>query len=179
MRTFLLALVALFSLSAHPQTAKPSAAESHKQAAPLKFGYLSYKAVFESMPDYAEARKQLDALRSQYEAETRRAEDEFNSKYEEFLEGQKDFPPTILQKRQSELQELMSRNIAFKDESRRLLKEAEKSIYAPLHSRLSAILREIGEERGYPFIINTDGNACPFINTALGDNVEPLVRARF
>lgn len=179
MKPILLILVAFMSLSANAQTSMPPADDSHRQAAALRFGYLSYKAALEAMPDHAEARRQLDELRSRYDAEAKRAEEEFNKKYEEFLEGQKDFPPTILQKRQSELQELMSRNIAFKDESRRLLREAEKDVYAPFHDRLAAILREIGEERGYAFIINTDDNACPFISTSSGEDVSTMVRARF
>ena len=46
-------------------------------------------------------------------------EDEFNRKYEDFLEGQRDFPQTILQKRQLELQQLMEKNIEFRTSSSR------------------------------------------------------------
>ena len=142
------------------------------------FGYLSYDSVLHAMPAYASACRQMEALRAKYDAEARRVEDDFNKKYEEFLEGQRDFPATILQKRQSELQELLDRNIQFREESRRLLEAAEKDIFAPLHGRIRAALGAIGEERGYAFIINTDNNACPFISTVQGDNVGPVVSER-
>ena len=45
------------------------------------------------MSDYTLAMHQLDNLRAQYEAEQKRSEDEFNQKYEEFLEGQSSFAP--------------------------------------------------------------------------------------
>ena len=73
----------------------------------MKFGFLSYEAALQSMGEYALVQKQMADLRTQYEAETKRVEDEFNAKYEDFLEGQREFPKTILQKRQTELQELM------------------------------------------------------------------------
>ena len=67
----------------------------------MKFGFLSYEAALQSMGEYALVQKQMADLRTQYEAETKRVEDEFNAKYEDFLEGQREFPKTILQKRQT------------------------------------------------------------------------------
>lgn len=142
------------------------------------FGYLSYDSVLHAMPAYATVMRQLDELKAKYEAEAKRVESDFNKKYEEFLEGQRDFPQTILQKRQSELQELLDRNILFREESRRLLTEAERGLLAPLHARIAGALRAIGEERGYAFIINTDGNACPFINPTQGENISSEVSER-
>ena len=75
----------------------------------VKFGYFSYAEVLASMPDKAIVEKNLAELRAKYDAETKRVENEFNAKYEQFLEGQRDFAPTILQKRQAELQELMKK----------------------------------------------------------------------
>ena len=137
----------------------------------FRFGYLSYDAVLKSTPDYVLVQKNLADLKAQYEAEAKRVEDEFNAKYEQFLDGQRDFPQTILQKRQSELQDLMEKNIAFKEESRRLLAAAEQEAMAPLHQKLSNALQSVGFLRGVAFIINTDQNACPFINPEMGIDV--------
>lgn len=179
-------LAALLSLPSAAQTVStaddtPAVAVPalHGEAPALRFGYLSYDEALRAMPNYAIVGRQIEELRAKYAAENRRVEDEFNSKYEEFLDGLKDFPPSILQKRQSELQEMMNRNIAFKEESRRLLEAAEHDALAPLHARLAALLRAIGEERGLAFIINTDGNACPFISPAMGEDLNQAVRERF
>lgn len=141
----------------------------------FRFGYLSYDAVLQSMPEYTAVQEQMTKLREQYQAETLRIKDEFNRKYEEFLEGQREFPKTILQKRQSELQELMDRNIAFKESSREELAQTEKSLMAPLKIRLIELLSQIGRERGYAFIIDTDKTSLPFINPAMGEDINELV----
>lgn len=156
----------------------PSADAASQSRQSLTFGYISYDSVLRAMPAYATAMRQLDNLKAKYEAEAKRVESDFNKKYEEFLEGQRDFPQTILQKRQSELQELLDRNILFREESRRLLAEAERDLLAPLHARIGSLLRVIGEERGYAFIVNTDNNACPFINPSQGDNIGSIVVER-
>ena len=141
----------------------------------FQFGYLSYETALQSMREYAAVQKQLADLQAQYQAEMKRVEDEFNRKYEEFLDGQHEFPKTILQKRQTELQELMERNIAFKEKSRQELAEAEKNAMAPLKIRLIELLGKIGRERGYAFIYDTDVKALPFINPAMGEDINQLV----
>lgn len=140
-----------------------------------QFGYLSYEAALKSMPEYEEVQQKMATLREQYQAETKRVEDEFNMKYEEFLEGQREFPRTILQKRQTELQELMNRNIAFKQQSLQELADMERQALAPLKIRLIELLGIIGRERGYAFIYDTDTKALPFINTEQGEDLNEVV----
>lgn len=142
----------------------------------MKFGFLSYEAALQSMGEYALVQKQMTDLRTQYEAETKRVEDEFNAKYEDFLEGQREFPKTILQKRQTELQELMQKNIEFKQNSIQELAKAEQEAMAPLRIKLIETLGNIGRERGYAFIVDTDQKALPFINPAMGEDINQTVQ---
>ena len=142
----------------------------------LKFGYLSYNAVMQAMPEYAAMQNSMAELRQKYEAEQKRVEDDFNKKYEEFLDGQKSYPKTILQKRQSELQEMLDKNIAFKKESQRLLSQAEEEAMAPIRVRLAEVLDAIGRERGYAFIVNTDEKATLWLNPAMGEDVFAAVK---
>ena len=141
-----------------------------------RYGYLSYQEALESMPQYAMVQKQMENLHSQYQAETLRVEEEFNRKYEEFLEGQREFPKTILQKRQTELQQLMEKNIEFKANSLKELDAAEKEAMAPLRLRLNDVLREIGIKKGYAFIYDTDTKALPFLNPEMGDDINLIVK---
>jgi outer membrane protein len=142
----------------------------------FRFGYLSYEAAIQSMPEYAGVQQQMKTLQEQYQAETLRVEDEFNRKYEDFLDGQRDFPRTILQKRQTELQELMEKNIQFKEQSRQELADAEREAMAPLRIRLIELLSTIGREKGYAFIYDTDTKALPFVNISFGEDINELVK---
>ena len=175
-----LALMVIFQaavITAGAQTDSTIAANSTvvTQTA-ARYGYLSYQEALESMPQYAMVQKQMENLRSQYQAETLRVEEEFNRKYEEFLEGQREFPKTILQKRQTELQQLMEKNIEFKANSLKELDAAEKDAMAPLRLRLNDVLREIGINKGYAFIYDTDTKALPFLNPEMGDNINLIVK---
>lgn len=182
MKQIILSILAFASLTVNAQDVVGEEAQAlpaaltEQPAATFKFGYLSYSQAFEKMPDYAIAQKTMQELKVKYEAEMKRVEREFNEKYEDFLEGQRDFPPAILQKRQMELQELMTKNVKFKEESRRLLEQAQQDVHAPLHEKLSALLKSIAESNGLAFILNTDNYACPYLNPASGIDLNDLVQ---
>lgn len=160
-KLFLLIVLGVLSLTANAQT---------------RFGYFSFDYVLKSMPDYVMAQRSIDDLRQKYDAEMKRAEDEFNSKYEEFLDVQKDLVPAILRKRQAELQEMMQKNINFKNESQRLLKQAEADAFAPVKNKLYNALTKVGQAQGYAFILNTDGDACPYVNPEMGEDATELIK---
>ena len=141
----------------------------------LRFGYLSYSSVLRLMPDYVAAQRSIDDLRTKYDLEMKRVENEFNQKYEQFLAGQHDFAPTILQKRQAELQDLMEKNITFKQKAQQLLKDAENKAFAPVNQRLNTVIQRVGQALGLAFVLNTDNNAVPFINTTSGVDVTATV----
>lgn len=160
-KLFLLIVLGVLSLTANAQT---------------RFGYFSFDNVLKSMPDYVMAQRSIDDLIQKYDAEMKRAEDEFNSKYEEFLDVQKDLVPAILRKRQAELQEMMQKNINFKNESQRLLKQAEADAFAPVKNKLYNALTKVGQAQGYAFILNTDGDACPYVNPEMGEDATELIK---
>ena len=146
----------------------------------LKFGYLSYSNVLQAMPEYATMQSKMAELRQKYEAEQQRVEEDFNKKYEEFLDGQKSFPKTILQKRQSELQEMLDKNVAFKKESQRLLTQAEEDAIAPIKVRLSQALdaiKQVGAAGNYVYIMDLT-SGIPYISTTLSTDVTADVKKK-
>ena len=146
--------------------------------AQLQFGYISYEQVLKELPEYTQAMQDLDTLKAKYEAEAKKGEEEFQQKFIDFLQGQKDFPQAIMQKRQAELQALMDNGIAFRTKSQELIAQAEKDMMQEAHKRLNSALLEVGVEYGYGYILNTDGNSCPYINPVIGVDVTDLVRRK-
>lgn len=143
-----------------------------------RIAYLSYDAALKSMPDYAVATASVDSLKAQFDRELQSAEREFSQKYELFLEQMQNMVPAIRDKRQSELQLMMERNMAFREESKRLLQQARTEAMEPLYSKLNAMLSQLGNENGYAVILNTDNNAVPFIHPELAEDINELVQAK-
>ena len=49
-------------------------------------------------------------------------------------------------------------------------------MFAPLHKELDALLARIASERGYAFILNTDGHTLPYANQAFGEDITAIVK---
>ena len=147
-------------------------------SAQIRFGVCSYSTLLKSMPEYLMAQRSIDDLRQKYESEMKRSEQEFNAKYEEFLDEQRDLVPAILRKRQTEIQEMMEKNVAFKQEAQRLLKQAETDALAPVKLKLNKAMAKVGAQQGYAFILNTDGDACPYINPEMGEDATEAIKAQ-
>ena len=169
-KTILFLLLTVVSLAVSAQDAQP------KDSVAFKFGYLSYDSVMVAMPEYAELKTNMAQLREQYEAEQKRVENDFNKKYQEFLDGQASFPKTILQKRQSELQEMLDKSIDFKKQSQKMLSDAEAGMMEAVKTTINMAVNLIAQEHGYAFVLNTDKEAVTFINPALGEDITEAVK---
>ncbi len=142
----------------------------------LKIGYFSYDSLLTAMPEYAEAQAAVDTLRKQYDEELQAVQNEFNEKYELFLDQQASLAEAIRQKRQADLQLLMERNEQFAKEAARLLQQAEVEAMAPAHDKLKAAITRAGEQQGYTLIVNTDSNATPFLAPATSEDASAAIK---
>ena len=143
--------------------------------AQVKIGYLSYDSILHCMPEYVQAQKNMAELREKYEQEATRGETEFQRKFSDFLQGQKDFPENILLKRQAELQTLMEAGIKFRQEAQKLLQRAEQEMLDSVSKRLDMAVQAVGVEGGYVTILNTDNHQCPFLSPEMSVDVTNAV----
>ena len=65
----------------------------------LKFGTVNTVDVFNLMPEKATAEKQLEDLSKQYESEFMKMQEEFTTKYKDFVNSQDSMPENIKQRR--------------------------------------------------------------------------------
>lgn len=156
MKRKLFALLALISMTAVAQS---------------KFGYVSYMEIVKALPEYSIVDAHLDELQGKYEAEIERADREFNQKYSEFIEEQSQFPDNIRIKRHKELQELMEKSMAFKDEVNRAMREAREEMMEPLYEKVDEAVMKICVDGGYDYILNTDNRMYVAINPLSGTDI--------
>lgn len=141
----------------------------------VSIGFLSYNSALAAMSDYALVQARQNKLRQAYEEELKRVEEEFNQKYEAFLDGQRDFPRTILLKRQTELQQLLQKNIEFKRQGQKELEQAYEDALAPLRLKLDKAIAAVARKKGLALVVNTDSHACPFIDPDMGVDIQETV----
>lgn len=166
----------LFTITSLAQEEVP---EQPVVEAPLiRFGVVSYETVLLAMPEYAEAQKTVEALRAKFEEETKRSEQEFNERYEAFLEQQQNYAPSILRKRQSELEDMLKRNEQFRVDAILMLEQAKKDAIKPLRDKINSTIAMISKEYALLFVLNTDADAVPYFNAENGIELTNFVIER-
>ena len=68
-----------------------------------KFAHFKSMDIIPVMPEYAKAQTDIQTMQKQYEDEIKRASDEFNKKYAEYQQEQKNLPQNIQERRQKEI----------------------------------------------------------------------------
>jgi len=141
----------------------------------VRFGYVSYNAIMQKMPEYKQMVDDINKIEESYKEEAKRVEEEFNSKYEDYVEGLEKFPENIRIKRQAELRDLMDKNLQFRQESERLLKEVTTERKKKITDRLHEAIAKSAKELGLPFVLNTDGDNCPYVDNTQGVDISNRV----
>ena len=72
----------------------------------------------------------------------------------------------------------MEKSLQFKNEVKALLEQARQDLSAPVIEKLNGIISQIGQEFGLEYVLNTDNNACPYIDKNVGMDITNLVRER-
>lgn len=143
-----------------------------------KFGYINVDSLLKTLPEYHNVDIQMQQLREKYKAEATYNEQTFRRQYAEFLQGQKQFTPNILAKRQAELQQSLEKNMAFRQQADSLLNATRQQMMHPVRQRLLRALRAVGMERGYEYILDTSMHILPFVNTQIGEDATPYVEEK-
>ena len=164
----LLSLFFVFSLFALTATAQST----------VRFGYVNVDSLLHTLPAYAEVQTNMEKLRAQYAAEAEYNESAFRRQYAEYLQGQKQFTPNILAKRQADLQESLQKGLRFRQQADSLLRQAEIEMLRPIRQSINAAIRAVGIEHGYEYILDTSTPVYPFIHPSVGENATAYVKEK-
>lgn len=145
-----------------------------------KFGYFSYNAVLDSLPQYHEAINEYNKLKQRCNEEIEHNELRLTRTYVSFLDGHRNFPEPILRKRQNELQQMIDNSVHFRDEVKKWLREAKDSFCAPCYDTIAVALKRVCTELDLAYAIDTDRNIYKYINPEMGvDITEYILKAIF
>ncbi len=145
----------------------------------IKFGYINVDSLLKTLPDYQRVEQQMEQLKGKYKAEADYNEQTFRRQYAEFLQGQKQFTPNIMAKRQADLQQSLEKNMAFRQQADSLLSSTREQLLAPIRQRMTHAIRMVGLERNYEYILDTSLNTMPFIHPQVGENATSFVLERY
>lgn len=139
------------------------------------FGYIDFNGTLKLMPEYMEAQIILLKTQSDYREEIERSKREFERQYIDFMLEQDYLSPSIVAKRQKELQLLMDNNAEFRDKVQSELETKRDELLLPLKNKLMKAVSEISKEQDLDYVIDTGKGAYLFINPDKGVDISEVV----
>lgn len=136
-----------------------------------KFGFLDFNGTMMLMPEYHEAEISLQKLQSDLREELDRSKREFERQYVEFMLEQDHLSPSIVAKRQKELQLLMDNNAMFKQRIQNELEQQRDNLLDPLRKKLLMAVSQVCRKSGLDYVIDTGTRTYLYINENKGVDI--------
>jgi len=141
-----------------------------------KFAHFNSADIIPNMKEYTTAQEELKAMEKQYSDDLKLMQDELQKKSEEYQKEQANLLDNVRQRREQELNDLYTRlQQSFQDNQAALQKtEAEKM--NEIREKVLAVVKKIGEEGGYVYIVDTSGGVIPYVSTTLSTDITAQVK---
>jgi outer membrane protein len=139
------------------------------------FGYIDFNNTLKHMPDYVDAEQKLKKIQSDYKEEIERSKREFERQYINFILEQDHLSPTIVAKRQKELQLLMDNNVEFRDKVQSELETKRDSLLNPIKIKLLEVISKVCTEQNLDYVIDIGSGAYISINQTKGVDISASV----
>ena len=130
-----------------------------------KFAHMNSQEVITAMPEYTKAQADLDKMSKDYQTEMQRTQEEFNKKYQEFLQQADSLPKNIAERRQKELQDMAQRQEQFQQEAYQSMQKAQQDAMTPIYQKLDQAIQAVGKAEGVIYIFDIARTPVAYIGT--------------
>ncbi len=142
-----------------------------------KIAFVNSQELFGSMPELSSIETQMNTKQEQVKKNAAALETEYNNKMEEFKNSTDEVTEALLMDRQKQIQQIEERYQTFMQNSQKEVQDLQQKLLAPVQEKLQKAIKDVGEEKGYTFILDiASGSIAYHSPTAIDAN--PLVKAK-
>lgn len=160
----LFVLIGMFSLSANYCLAQK------KQ----KFGHINSDELLQLMPGRDSAISVIQQYAKTLETQLTGMQNEFETKYNDYLATQNNMTELIRQTKAKELQDMQARIEAFQVSAEEDLQKKQEQLLQPIIDKAKAAIDKVAEANGYTYIFDTSLGIILFSDPT--DDILPLVK---
>lgn len=142
----------------------------------LRFGHINSTSLMEVMPGRDTAQKVLQDFAKSLDEQLTLMNNEFQTKYQDYITNEATFLEPIKQMKQKELLDLQTRIDEFKSQAQELLSKKEAELVQPLIDKAKKAIDEVAVEKGYNYIFDTGTGALIYYQDS--DDILPFVKAK-
>lgn len=143
---------------------------------PVKLGHIDTSELLRMMPGRDSAQVQLERYARELESTFVAMQNEFQTKYTDYLEKQATFSDLIRQSRERELGSLQDRIQEFQESAQQDLADQENKLLSPIIQKARDAISEVSRENGFTYVFDTSSGLVLYFEN--GENIMPLVRQK-
>lgn len=147
--------------------------------AQTKVGHINTTELIEMMPEKDSIKIKLESIQKQWEEILAEKEQEFNTKMAalEAMAKKPDASPTIIELKQTELQQLQQSYQATQQDAQNDLQMKRQELLQPLFDKVRKAIDEVAEAKGYDYVLDSsEGSVVIFMNPE--NDLMELVKAK-
>lgn len=120
-----------------------------------KFGHINSNDLLAIMPERAEAQNQLQNFSKELEDQLVMMNQEFQTKYQDYMSKQDSMSVSIRQMKEEELQSLQQRIQSFQQTAQQDLQKKEQELLQPIIDKAKEAIKEVAKEKSYTWVFDT------------------------
>jgi len=122
------------------------------QAQVLRIGYTNTDYILSKLPEAKRIESELKTHRDQLGAQLKSKQDEFERKYQSFIDGQATMTDVVKNDVQSELQTMQGSIQTFAAEAEKSLQNKQMQLLAPVYEKIEGGIKTVAEEEGFSHV---------------------------
>ena len=142
-----------------------------------KIAFVNSQELFGSMPELSSIETQMNTKQEQVKKNAAALETEYNNKMEEFKNSTDEVTEALLMDRQKQIQQIEERYQTFMQNSQKEVQDLQQKLLAPVQEKLQKAIKDVGEEKGYTFILDI-ASAYVAYHSPTAIDANPLVKAK-
>ena len=141
-----------------------------------KFAHFNSADIIPNMKEYTAAMGELENMEKQYTDDLKLMQDELQKKAEEYQKEQANLLENVRQRREQELNDLGSRLQQSYQDNQAALQKAQAEKMNAISEKVLAVVKKVGEEGGYVYIVDTSSGVIPYVSTTLSTDITAQIK---
>ncbi len=124
------------------------------QAQTVKIGYTNTDYILSKLPEAKQIESELKTHRNQLGAQLKSKQDEFERKYQSFIDGQATMTDVVKSDVQTELQALQQSIQKFAAEAEKSMQNKQVQLLAPVYEKIDGGIKQVAQEHGFSHVFS-------------------------
>ena len=141
-----------------------------------KFGHVDTQAIIQSLPEFARANGEIEAVGKQYENELKASQEELQRLADDYDKKKSSMNATQQQEQEAKLQEMYTRIQQQAQQNQQDFQKAQQDKLQPIFTKVRQAIETVGKTGGYVYVMET--GSVLYINDTISKDLTSEVKAQ-